>query len=110
MQNILKIVIAVALVALIAVIGLIVLNYNSAEPIPSATPEPEATQVPQPTAEPEEDAGVPESPDENAPQDGADNGDMYEGALAGLTEEEIGALAMAEEGASIEGAGEDGVD
>ena len=35
---------------------------------------------------------------------------MYEGALAGLSEEQIGELAMAEEGANIEGAGEDGVD
>ena len=36
---------------------------------------------------------------------------MYEGALAGLTEEEIAALALAEEEADVDGiGGEDAVD
>lgn len=107
MQKVTKIAIAVVVVALIAVIGLIVISSRPVE----QTPAVEAT------AQPAEDSGQanetePEKPDQagEEAQDEA-QGTMYEGALAGLTEEEIAALALAEEEADVDGiGGEDAVD
>ena len=71
---------------------------------------PEETAPPVETPPEEDEADAPQAPDAE-PQGEAANGDeLYEGALAGLSEEEIGALAMAEEGADIGDAGEEGVD
>ena len=89
MQPKMKIVVAVLVVALIAVIGLIVVtkNNSASEPAPAATAAPEATMEPEPEATAEPAQG-----EEDAAQ-----GTMYEGALAGLSEEEIAKLALAEE-------------
>ena len=106
MQNAMKTVIVVVLAALIVVIGLIVLTNTRGQvpEAPTATEAPEATTVPESTE-------APQAPEGETPQgSAASSDDLYEGALAGLTEEEIGALAMAEEGVQVEGAGEDGVD
>ena len=106
MQNMMRIVIAIVLVALIVVVGLIVLTNTrtQAPEAPVATETPVATEVPAATE-------APQAPEEETPDvSDASGEDLYEGALAGLSEEEIGALAMAEEGAQVEGAGEDGVD
>ena len=89
MQLKMKIVVAVPVVALIDVIGLIVVtkNNSASEPAPAATATPEATIEPEPEATAEPAQG-----EEDAAQD-----TMYEGALAGLSEEEIAKLALAEE-------------
>ena len=100
MQKAAKIAIALIIIALIAVLGLIaVKNRQDAAPPVEATESPapsEAPETPEPESEPEEEA---------APEDGAQGGEpagnMYEGALAGKTEEEIGEMAMAEEGVDI---------
>lgn len=107
MQKVTKIAIAVVVVALIAVIGLIVISSRPAGQMPAA----------QATAQPTEDSGqANEAEPEDADQAGEEaqdeaQGTMYEGALAGLTEEEIAALALAEEEADVDGiGGEDAVD
>ena len=113
MQNAMKTVIVVVLAALIVVIGLIVLTNTRGQvpEAPTATEAPEATTVPESTEAPQDGDEAPQTPDGETPQgSAASSDDLYEGALAGLTEEEIGALAMAEEGVQVEGAGEDGVD
>lgn len=94
MQPTIKIVVAILAVVLVVVIGLIVLSSvsdkSTGEPAAMATVEPGTTDAPQ----------------TEAPADGAQQaqeeaqGTMYEGALAGLTEEEIAALAIAEEQSS----------
>ena len=91
MQPKMKIVVAVLVAALLAVIGWIVVTQkNSAqEPAPAATATPEITETPD--TEPEATA-EPAQGEEDAAQD-----TMYEGALAGLSEEEIAKLALAEE-------------
>ena len=87
-----KIAIAVVAIALVIVIGLIVLNANNDKTVKTeATPAPTVQATEQPTAEPTK------APEEEAQDEAQSNGEMYEGALAGLTEEEIGKLAMAEE-------------
>ena len=108
MQNTMRPVIIVVLAALIVVVGLIVLTntHGQAPDAPAATEEPAATQEPEETEVPPEGEEAPQA----SAQSGASGEDLYEGALAGLTEEEIGALAMAEEGVQVDGAGEDGVD
>ena len=92
MQPKMKIVVAVLVVALIAVIGLIVVTKNNSvsEPAPAATATPEATMEPEPEATAEPAQG-----EDDAAQD-----TMYEGALAGLTEEEIAQMAISEEESS----------
>ena len=89
MQPGMKAVVAVLVVALIAVIGLIVISQgNSAQkPAPTVTATPETTAALEPTAE-------------LAQGDDAAQDTMYEGALAGLTEEEIAKMALAEEESS----------
>lgn len=91
MQPKMKIVVAVLVVALIAVVGLIVVtkNNSASEPAPAAAATPEATMELEPEATAEPAQG------EEAAQD-----TMYEGALAGLTEEEIAQMALAEEESS----------
>ena len=95
MQPTIKIVVAILAVVLVVVIGLIVLSSvsdkSTGEPAAMATVEP----------------GTSDAPQTEAPADGAQQaqeeeaqGTMYEGALAGLTEEEIAALAIAEEQSS----------
>jgi hypothetical protein len=117
MNPAIKIVVAILVAALIVVVGLIVVTQNNAkEAAPAATTAPQATQLPQETAAPQaaEDL-IPEGTENEyiaETQSSADNeaqgadetaeneeaqGTMYEGALAGLTEEEIAALALAEE-------------
>ena len=113
MQNTMKPVILIVLAALIVVIGLIALtNTRSQAPAaPVATEAPVATQAPEATDAPQEGEEAPQATEDGTPVGTDASGeDLYEGALAGLTEEEIGALAMAEEGVKVDGAGEDGVD
>ena len=103
MNHIVKIVVAVLVAALIAVIGLIVISNNAGNEIPvneatavptvQATPKPEATQQP-------EEAKTTEEPVQAADEaqiEEAQDEDVYEGALAGMTEEEIARQALAEE-------------
>lgn len=93
MQQGTKIAVVVLAIALVAVIGLICLTKGSgtAQPIAEATPTAEQTSMPEGTPQPGESA-QPAEGEEVTPQE-----TMYEGALAGLTEEEIGKLALAEE-------------
>ena len=95
MNHISKIAIAVVAVALVIVIGLIVLNASENKQDIQPTPEPTTQATAEPTQEPT--AEPTEAPEETAQDEAQVNGEMYEGALAGLTEEEIGKLAMAEE-------------
>lgn len=98
MQQGTKIAVVVLAIALVAVIGLICLTKGSgtAQPIAeaTATPEAEQTSMPEETPQPGESAQSAEG-EEVTPQE-----TMYEGALAGLTEEEIGQMAIAEEESS----------
>ncbi len=82
---------AAALVIVLAVIFIV----NDADKQDSAgEPAAAATEAPtQITAQPRSDSNEAQS-DEDAQED------LYEGALAGLTEEEMGKLAMAEENSS----------
>lgn len=113
MNSAIKWVVALLVVALIVVIGLIFITTDSvntkqtapAAPVTTNTEAPKQTEA---TAEPAaQQADVPQE-DKEESQTGADEmahseqqedaqGTMYEGALAGLTEEEIAAMAMAEE-------------
>ena len=108
MQKAIRIAAVVAAVALIVVIGWIIkLNGSKQVPVQEATAEPTAAAETTPTPEPEQTG----EPDHEAQDDA--QGTMYEGALAGLTEEEIAALALAEEhsAAQTENVGaEDAVD
>lgn len=105
-----KIVIAMVVVVLIIVIGWTIVDKDKADPSQQATAEPvagaqttpeaqaEATSAPDsssPTPLELEATVEPETTDE-APEE------MYEGALAGLTQEQIAELALAEEAASRE--------
>ncbi len=109
-----KIVIVVIAIVLIALIGWSIMRQDRADPSAQATAEPaaaaqatatpgstspselETTPEPETTDEPERTAD-PETTDE--PEDTAV---MYEGALAGLTQEEIAEMALAEEQVSKE--------
>ena len=112
MQNRTKIFLAVAIAALIVVIGIIVLGGHQPEVAPEATAAPEVTQVPEATPAPEaaQEPEPTQGSEEQTPEEEIPESELYEGVLAGLTEEEIGALAMAEEHVSIDELGEDGVD
>lgn len=96
MQQGTKIVAIILVVALLVVIGLIVMmkDKGTAQPEATATPEAEQTSMPEETPQPGESA-QPAEGEEVTPQE-----TMYEGALAGLTEEEIGQMAIAEEESS----------
>lgn len=106
MNSAIKVVVALLVVALIAVIGMIMLtNQQASEPKADAATT-QATTVPQVTAEPEVKAEESTEPQKTAEQSeaGTDEqaqdeaqADMYEGALAGLSEEEIAKMALAEE-------------
>lgn len=104
MQPTIKMVVAIVVVALIAVIGLIWItnghqDSGAGEPAAAATTAPEETKQPEETAEPAGSASPdPDDADKEAQDDA--QGTMYEGALAGLSEEEIAALAIAEEESS----------
>ena len=102
MNHISKIAIAIVAVALVIVIGLIVLSANTKK---TETLEATAQQIAQATEIPA--AEPTKAPEEEAQDEAQVNGEMYEGALAGLTEEEIGRLAMAEEQNGSEAAGEE---
>lgn len=98
MQPAIKWVVAIVVVALIAVIGLIVMtggrqDGGEGEPAAVVTAEPEETVQPEDLTSPD-----PESADDEAQNEA--QGTMYEGALAGLSEEEIAAMAIAEEESS----------
>lgn len=98
-----KIAIVLVAVALIAVIGLILLSHEAAEPAPAATSAPTAEPTAEPVNEPDNtqaqaDSQTADDAAQQQAQDEAQNDTLYEGALAGLSEEEIAALAMAEEG------------
>ena len=103
MNHIVKIVVAVLIVALIAVIGLIVISNNAGSELPKneATAEPaiEAAATPEATQQPEEakTAEEPVQAANEAQSDKAQDEVVYEGALAGMTEEEIARQALAEE-------------
>ena len=107
MQKAAKIAIALIVVALIAVLGLIAMQTKT-----DVAPEPAPTESPAPTEAPEEETAPEEEAPVAAPDgDAASGEEMYEGALAGKTEEEIGQMAMAEEGAQFDAeAGEGAVD
>ena len=92
MNPISKPAIAIVAVALVIVIGMIVLSANTKK-----TEEMNATAQPVAQATETPDAQPISVPEEEARNEAQTNGEMYEGALAGLTEEEIGQLAMAEE-------------
>ena len=107
MNSSIKIVVALIVVALIAVIGMImIVNQNASEPAATAAtiiettaaPEVETEQGEQPeeSKEPDMTAQSSEASEDNAAQDEAQE-DMYEGALAGLSEDEIAKMALAEE-------------
>lgn len=104
-----EIAIAILAVALALVIGLLIITGNTSED-ESAAAAPTAQPIqPEETAEvqPAQDAdAAAETADSMADTDEAQD-DMYEGAIAGLTEEEIAALALAEENVH---AGEDAED
>ena len=89
MQQGTKIAVVVLAIALVAVIGLICLTRGSgtAQPITEATATPAVEQTSMPEESAQQAEGEKVTPQET----------MYEGALAGLTEEEIGKLALAEE-------------
>lgn len=96
-------------IALIIVIGLIVMTgdkdeaqSSAGEPAAAAaTAEPEATAAPQEPAVPEA-TQQPQSEGQQAHSDeDAQGTTLYEGALAGLTEEEIGKMAMEEENSPL---------
>lgn len=93
-----KIAIAVVAVALIIVIGLIALTATSDKTTKiNAAAGSTARATDEPTAEPTQTPAQDAQPDEEAQDEAQSDAVMYEGALAGLTEEEIGQLAMAEE-------------
>lgn len=107
MNSSIKIVVALIVVALIAVIGMIMIaNQNASEPAATAATTIQTTAAPEVKTEPEVKPEESKEPDVTA-QDSeasADNeaqeeaqGTMYEGALAGLSEEEIAKMALAEE-------------
>ena len=109
MQPIMKVAAVVIAVALIAVVGLIYLLGQKGEPMPQATaavatPVPEATEAPENLpSEATDDADNEAQAEKEAAQD-----TMYEGALAGLTEEEIAKQALAEEAMEgVEGSTDD---
>jgi len=92
MNSISKLAIAIVAIALAIVIGLIVLSANAKKTEENSAMAQTVVQVTEEaTAEPTK------TPEEEAQDEAQSNGEMYEGALAGLTEEEIGKLAMAEE-------------
>lgn len=117
MHSITKIVVALLVAALIAVIALMIWmdDQSAGEPAAGAATQIAATAQPEATAGAEEtgnehdieetdpqnsqaeaeSAGTDEAA--NEAQDDEAQGTMYEGALAGLSEEEIAKLAMAEE-------------
>jgi hypothetical protein len=103
MNPIVKIAVAVLVAALIVVIGLIVISNNAGNEIPkaeaTAVPAIQATATPEATQQPEE-VKTTEEPVQAADQaqnEEAQVEEMYEGALAGMTEEEIARQALAEE-------------
>lgn len=100
MNHISKSIIAVVAVVLLIVIGMIVWNHMASKDVAQdvqITPESmvQAENTPEMITQPAEEATT--APDEQAQDDAQSEADMYEGALAGLTEEEIGKLAMQEE-------------
>ena len=108
--------------ALIVVIGLIAIVHSTqAKKVEAATEENSAQVIAKteetqaPTAhEPEEEAKASQEDvtQEALKQEAAQENEMYEGALAGLSEEEIAKLAMAEEqsGARTETDSEESID
>ena len=114
MNPAIKVVVALLVAALIAVIGMIMLTNQQASEQKAEAATTQATTVPQVTAEPQVKAEESTEPQETAEQgetgvseqaqDEAQE-DMYEGALAGLSEEEIAKMALAEE--QSHGTGED---
>ena len=103
MNSIAKIAAAVLAVALIVVIGLIVIGNNAGNGIPNnettAHPAITAAATPEATQQPEE-AKTPEEPAQasgEAQHEDAQGDTVYEGALAGMTDEEIAKQALAEE-------------
>lgn len=96
MQQGTKIAAVILVIALLVVIGLIVMTKDKGTAQPEATATPEAEQTIQPEDTPQlEESAQPAEDAEVIPQE-----TMYEGALAGLTEEEIGRMAIAEEESS----------
>ncbi|MBQ7784946.1 MAG: hypothetical protein IJ381_02185 [Clostridia bacterium] len=107
MNPAIKVVVALLVAALIAVIGMIMLtNQDAGEPEAEAATTPVTTNAPsvntqaevQPeeSTKPEETAQESETSVSEEAQEEA-QGTMYEGALAGLSEDEIARMALAEE-------------
>lgn len=105
MQPAKKLIVAIVVVVLIAVIGLVYANGNKekASPEPTAAPVAAVTQEPTTapvnTQEPEEteDPSTTQNDADKEAQDESAQEKMYEGALAGMTQEEIAKQALAEE-------------
>lgn len=104
MQPAIKLVVAVLVAALIAVVGVIVMT-NGNDAAQSGTPaatattvQPESSAAPEATQDPADEPVNTQDSLGSADEEAQDEAqEMYEGALAGLTEEEIAALALAEE-------------
>ena len=97
-----KIAIAAVMAALILVIGLIILTGGNEAEKPAAANEPTVTGAPQTEADAAAQTGAQDDPQAAGAKQAQSNDaqdDLYEGALAGLTEDEIAALALAEEAA-----------
>lgn len=103
MQTATKVIVAVIVVVLILVIGLIAAGRTKDETEPAVTGTPEAAMTQETTTQPEDGQEPEENPStepDGASQEAQDDDAqevMYEGALAGMTEEEIAAQALAEE-------------
>ena len=103
MQPIVKIVVAILVVALLAVIGLIAISNNAGDKTPeitaTAAPAVEATAMPEATQQSgeNEDSEATAQAANQAQSEEAQDEVVYEGALAGMTEEEIAQQALAEE-------------
>lgn len=99
-----KVIVAVVVLALIAVIGLVFAGGSKEKASTEPTAAPEAAMTQEPTTAPE-DTQEPETADDpstalkDADQQAQDEAQdtMYEGALAGMTDEEIERQALAEE-------------
>lgn len=101
MQQAIKIAVAVIAIALIVGMGW-TLTHRSEAPVSQATAQPEAaaTSTPDSTSTPEPaETAAPQTTEEAVQEE---TGDLYEGALAGLTQEQIAEMALAEEAASKE--------
>lgn len=116
MEPAIKVVVTLLVIALAVVVGLIALTSQSDDaavatktPVIEATAQPEATEEPQATQMPADEATTSDvSETTEAQTEEAQDEDLYEGALAGLSDEEIAAMALAEEQSAARNDSQDG--